>query len=490
MPKNKIILSIKGRTFDEIRDDDLTVSYGTLPNNYNKVELIKAILNKININMLTIGKSENSNRLNLFNDFNGKAYYDGIAGVLKKTNIAIKDDEVNNQTFDVKLQITTKFDDEKPYFLATMLLYDKIALNDNTVPSNEDEIFDYLLLYRFKELLQKACLKGLYKTYRRFECNDERLRGSIDIARHIKLNAGQNNGKIAYSYRERTTNNYLNYLIVAAYMHLKDKYYDLVVDTIDSNFDLLSVINQLKNDTGYIKGGLKSIISKNLKAITHPLYTEYEELRVISIKILRDEGLSIFDGEDEDTNGILFYVPDLWESFLESRMYKYVDCLKNKEIALKPQAELSVLSKAKNSYFFKTRPDYVFFDSQGKPFLILDAKFKPAWENSIKEDTRLDSNLLNDYSKCLRDMVDFSAKSTGIIFPCCTESYQDFPFDCSAIKHYVSDYNTVNCFYTIPVQVPSAKDFSYSIWKSKFDECVKNDISKLDKILKSLSTSI
>ena len=510
MDNEKICVTIKGKTYDNINDVDLTVTKGSIPDGCDKGTLIRAILDrigeKIAKNDFFIGSSKNTvgNNLKLYSEFGGGFYYGGIAGVLR-TPVTVSLPETSDSSdvtvmkLDVKLQITTKFDNsDKPYFLATMLLYDKLTLSKNMVPSNEEEIFDYLLLFRFKEQLQQACLKGLFRTYRRFERNDEKLRGAIDIARHIKLNAGQNNGKIAYSYRENTTNNFLNYLIVAAYTHLKEKYYDLVVENIDSNFDLLSVINQLKNDTGFIKGGLRNIISKNLRAITHPLYTEYEELRITSIRILRDEGLSIFDGEDDDTEGILFYVPDLWESFLENAMDKYLDCLRKNTVKLKSQEILYALSRPGSqtntnsirNFFFETRPDYVFYNVD-TPIMVLDAKFRPAWEDSIRNHNSI-SSLLDDFTKCLRDMCDFGVHHSGVIFPFCVGKNDDALFSSGnieqrieqIIKHSISCYNTTDAFYTIPIRVPLSENVSsYSDWRSEFDKCLAEDIKTLNTII-------
>lgn len=506
MINKKICVTIKGKTFAAIGEDNLTADDEAF-NSYaiDKICLIKEILDKISVKTGTkgiiIGHSKNTgnNNLKLYSEFNGSLFFGGIAGVLHipvTVSLPLKSDSsdipvMKQVSLDVKLQLTTKFDvSEKPYFLATMLLYDKLTLSNNTVPTSEDDIYDYMLLFWFKEQLQKACLKGLFKTYRCFEQNDEKLRGTIDIARHIKLNIGQNNGKIAYRYRENTTNNYLNYLIVAAYTHLKEKYYDLVVENIDSNFDLLSVINRLKNDTGYIRGGLKSIISKNLRAITHPLYTEYEDLRITSIRILRDEGLSIFDGKDDDTEGILFYVPDLWESFLENAMDKYLDCLRKNTVKLKSQEILYALSRPgsdtdKNrieNFFFETRPDYVFY-KDANPIMVLDAKFRPAWESSIKNQSI--SSLSDDFTKCLRDMCDFGVHDAGVIFPFCTSENDEDLFSPNNIRHTISCYNETDSFYTIPIRVPSGENVSYSEWRSEFDKTLEDDIKSVDYIIKN-----
>ena len=209
-----------------------------------------------------------------FGPENDRGYFCGVVGVIRKL-LSIKLDDENDEMiqFNVTLQIKSRLDVNskneisKPFFLSTMLLRDKLKLSNNTVPSNEDEIFDYLLLFCFIEQLEKAQLKGYYKTYRRFEKNDDKVKGTLDIARHIRLNAGQKNGRIAYSYRENTINNYLNQLIVAAYYHLKNKYYDLVEDNFDSNNELKGVITFLSNETSFLDTNIKSILKNNVKTI-------------------------------------------------------------------------------------------------------------------------------------------------------------------------------------------------------------------------------
>lgn len=404
-----------------------------------------------------------------------RGYFCGVIGIIRK-QISVtlySDDEENKYLFNATLQIKSRLDvDEnnnigKPYFLSTLLLRDKIELNDNTVPNNEDEILDYLLLFWFKTQLQRACLKGYYKTYRKFERNDDRVRGNIDVARHIRMNMGQNNGKIAYSYRENTIDNYLNQLIVAAYHHLKNKYYDLVADNFDNNIDLKNSIDFLSYETNYSASTTNSLINKNAKTISHPYFTEYEELRLTCIKILRDEGISIFDGNSsQETQGILFYLPDLWEEFLEDEV---INNNIPAEILCKSQYQVLNFGFWENgTYTFKqnTFPDFVFFNNN-QPFMILDAKFKPRWIAAFEGEPL--SEVMEDYNKCIRDMVATNSHATGVIFPIDKE----VEINDSNTRHRISEYNNTDYFYTIPVYVPCSKG-SYSEWSARFKESLNN----------------
>lgn len=434
-----------------------------------------------------------------------KGYFAGIVGVIKKQiKISLESENpteknpADSYIFNVTLQVKSRLDvDEKgqpakPYFLSTMLLRDKLQLNDHTVPNSEDELFDYLLLFWFKEQLQEACLKGYYKTYRRFYNNDDRLKGSIDVARHIKLNMGQRNGRIAYTYRENTINNFLNHMIVAAYEHLKKKYYDLVVENFDSNIELKGTIDFLKSEIGYSDINAHTLISKNMKSIAHPFFTEYEQLRIICLKILRDEGISIFDGTSEqETEGILFYLPDLWELYLKDEVLdkglpnhvtcKTHECVRNFGV-LKDDKRYECKQK--------TYPDYVFYtktDSNESPFMLLDAKFKPKWEAVLKEDGCKVNEVMEDYNKCLRDMVAINANATGVIFP--TNKFVELremsDIETSRIiKHSISQYNEQSFFYTIPVQVPVVdSDMQYLEWQKGFQEKLNQSISVIKDIV-------
>lgn len=80
---------------------------------------------------------------------------------------------------------------------------------------------DTLLVSMFLHQLNCAAKKGFYRTYRTYKKNDSRLRGTIDIPRHLKENLLLNNGKVAYSYREYTVDNPVNELIFAAYYYVK-----------------------------------------------------------------------------------------------------------------------------------------------------------------------------------------------------------------------------------------------------------------------------
>lgn len=328
------------------------------------------------------------------------------------------------------------------------------------------------MLFLYKQKLEEAYFKGYYRTYHRFENNDDRLKGSIDIARHIKLNMGLANGKIAYSYREKTIDNYLNHLIIEAYHYMKKKYPDMVIDNIDNEYDLFGIIKTLEYIIGYPKYDKKTIISKNVNPISHPFYTEYNDLRNVSLQIMRDEGVSIYDGTEEDVYGLLFYIPGLWENYL-------IDFLKSDNYQLKTQESTKIFGDQADA-----RPDFVFFNN-GIPFMILDAKFKPKWGDFINNGSSLSNRTVNfasiedDYNKCIRDMNAFNSHAAGAIFP------TNINIQKESFEYSISEINLFDRFYAYPIFIPSDDNRTYEEWLqvlnnhcSSISNKIKNDINK------------
>ena len=112
-----------------------------------------------------------------------------------------------------KLKISSRFDEgNEDFFLHYMLMkVFNINLFDLNYGSTEDDALD-LLMFLFPRFLHEALKQGVYKEYKRFEHNDARVKGTIDIARHIKYNV-PDNGKIAYNTRDYSYDNNITQLI-------------------------------------------------------------------------------------------------------------------------------------------------------------------------------------------------------------------------------------------------------------------------------------
>ena len=391
--------------------------------------------------------------------------------------------KINDEEYilDITLEIHSRFDVvnnkiASPFFLTTMLKKGReLKTTGNDIKENpNDYFFDFLLVFKFATVLKEAYEKGYYRTYQKFQRNDDRLKGTIDIARYIKENMGMNNGKISYSHKEKTINNYLNHLLLETYDYIREKYENLFYSILDSDEIISKLIHNLRYEINYPMYSKKEILSKNVNSITHPFYTEYEQLREVCFKIMRDEGTSIFDGNDYEVEGILYYIPDLWEEFLQ---YYLED---STEYYLTSQCEIMIFDfDDDHKYMQETKPDFVFFSDLDRknPYMILDAKFIPAWAELIR-DKKWNKKLAKDYNKCIRDMNSINAHATGIICPINDE------FDEKTVVHNISKYNTKDKFYTFGISVPIIQsDDRYEIWENKFYDNFNKTINLIKDII-------
>ena len=418
----------------------------------------------------------------------GKDIIGGYVGVVRKRIYRYAEKE-----YDITLQIKSRFDKgSKPYFLETMLLdtFEENYIKENDLRINDDNFFDFLLVYLFKNAVTEASRKGVYRKYCRFEGNNSRLKGSIDIARHIRLNMGMQNGRIAYSYRENTIDNPLNRLIYAAHKRLKERFSNnpTTMSLLDSS-GITNYLNILHSSMDLYSTNVKTILPQNLQPIAHPYYTEYEKLRQVCLKVFHDEYLTLFDpDQDSEADTILLYIPTLWENYLKNQFARYdlgiVEAQKERNYFY----ELSDPDKnerltSKPDFILTSRPDFVFYKDNkdyedDKPFMILDAKFKPNWGKCMKSPpdySRFDDN---DFNKCLRDMIIFETNRTGVIFPAYEKDTKTIYKECCIIEN--------KYFYMHAVKVPeSSDDTTYEEWHSAFTENLKRVCDKIRESIKN-----
>jgi len=208
------------------------------------------------------------------------------------------------------------------YFLHYML---QKILNINLVSldishSYQEQIHQ-LLMYFFPSLLNKALRKGIFRQYRRYRYNDINIKGSIDVARHIKENTPFL-GRVAYSTREFTKDNYLIQLIRHTIEHIRT--------SSRSGWALLNSTDETRQNVNavelatlsYSMGDRRRIIIENKKtSARHTYYTEYRELQHLCLMIL-DYKKHDLKG-DKDMHGILFDVSWLWEEYLYTLLREF-----------------------------------------------------------------------------------------------------------------------------------------------------------------------
>lgn len=473
----------KEATFDGSEKKGLKKSLSEIYQNKDlQLNLLKSFLEKSqeNINKLLLDKNLTDDEKQLYTYHKQQMFFGGLVGV-----VSIKEFPLNgNDVVDITLQINTRLDkssfnneNNKPYFLMTLLFNGFVPLSNSQVNRDSEGLTDMLLLYSFIEKYRDAYVKGYFKTYHSFEENDSKVKGSINVPKHIKLNAGMDNGKIAYSHKEKTESNYINHLIIAAYEQLKRKYYQQTISSFKTCDYLRQSIENLKYLINYPQYSKKVLVSKNMNPLSHPYYTEYEDMRKICLKILREEKVSVFSGSEADkVEGILMYVPKLWEKYIENYL---------RNIKYKAQDKIRILDvNSSGEYRQLTQPDFVFYNGE-HPFMILDAKFKPGWMN-VATTGEIGELLFEDYNKCLRDMVSINSHASGVIFPTNDNiANRDSNFERAdesfEYKHNISKFNSIDKFYTFPVFIPKIEG-DFTLWKQKFSE----NCSKTFEIIKNI----
>jgi 5-methylcytosine-specific restriction endonuclease McrBC regulatory subunit McrC len=227
----------------------------------------------------------------------------------------------------VQLQIGSRFDSghPRPYFLTYLLgrVFGGSVVRE--VDIGQESMWDLLLAFAFRRKLLEAAAVGLFKEYRTMHHDDLRLRGRIDLARHLRTNVPFR-GKVAYVTREASFDNPLNHLIRHAMAKVARKWPRL----LEGDAALAGMVRQLgQNTPSWTFSDARGCLGRteNRKPVRHPYFqAAYEPLRKICRSILHDEGAGLYQQEQE-ADGVLFDGAWLWEEYLwillEPRGYQH-----------------------------------------------------------------------------------------------------------------------------------------------------------------------
>ena len=275
------------------------------------------------------------------------------------------------------------------YLLDRVLDYPNIVnLNSDADPNNR--LYNYLL-FLFPYYLKEAMRKGLDKEYVRHQYNDENVKGTIDVVRHIEKNTPFV-GKIAYSQREFSYDNPLLELIRHTIEFIKNKPYGMVL------------LSKAKEEVGRVIDATPSyevcdrrkVIEQNKKnTIRHAYFREYRSLQRLCLLILQHQKHQIGKGKKQ-IYGILFDGAWLWEEYVNLLVKEYFYHPMNKA------------GKGKQRLFSNSispiYPDFIGKNEQNR--IIADAKYKRI--GNIKSD---------DYLQVLAYMYRFDAKMGFYLYP-------------------------------------------------------------------------
>lgn len=259
------------------------------------------------------------------------------------------------------------------------------------IDANQDNRLYSLLLFLFPHYLNAALRKGIFKTYIRNQYNDQNVKGTIDVARHITKNTPFI-GNVAYNRREFSYDNYLMELIRHTIEFIKRKPYgnNLLRKAKDG---ITAVVDITKQYEYYDR---KSVIIENKKTpVRHAYYNEYRALQRLCIMILHHEKHQIGSGVRQ-IHGILFDGAWLFEEYINSLIGHIFYHPKNRG------------SQGAQRLFYGNvgliYPDFIGRDKMNR--VIADAKYKPIGNIGNK-----------DYLQVLAYMFRFDAKQGYYIYP-------------------------------------------------------------------------
>lgn len=295
---------------------------------------------------------------------------------------------------DERIVIESRFSKgENDYFFQYLL--EKVLdfpnfINFETNVNQDDKLFN-LLLFLFPRYLRQATRKGLFKTYIRKNYNDGNVRGTINVAEHIRKNTPFI-GNISYSQREYSYDNYLIELIRHTIEYIKRKNYGRML--LNSVKDEVKLITEATPN--YKAGDRRKIIEANRKnVVRHAYYHEYRALQQLCILILKNEQHQYGNGARK-VYGILFDGAWLWEEYVNSLIG---------EIFYHPMNKAgSGAQRLFSGNYGLIYPDFISKSESNR--VIADAKYKP-----------IDNIGNKDYLQVLAYMFRFDAKKGFFLYP-------------------------------------------------------------------------
>lgn len=295
---------------------------------------------------------------------------------------------------DERLIIGSRFSEKNNDFFLQYLIekvFDLPNIVDLTTDANQhNQLFNFLL-FLFPYYLKSAMRKGLFKRYICNAYNDENVRGRIDIARHITQNTPFL-GKVAYSQREFSYDNYLTELIRHTIEFIKKK--PLGAKLLVKVKDEVKLI--VESTSSFDQYERQKIIELNKKrVIKHAYFHEYFALQRLCLLIIQNRNHQIGTGSRQ-IYGILFDGAWLWEEYINliigDLFYHPMNKCKSG-----PQH----LFDGKKGQIF---PDFISKNRERR--IIADAKYKPILNISNK-----------DYLQLLAYMFRFDSNLGLYIYP-------------------------------------------------------------------------
>lgn len=360
---------------------------------------------------------------------------------------------------DKQLFIGSRFSNgENDFFLRYML--DRVLELPNIVDfetnaDNDGTMFS-ILVCLFPRYLRLAMRKGLFKTYIRNEYNDENVKGTIDVSRHISQNTPFI-GNVAYSQREYSFDNYMMELVRHTIEYIKKKPYskNLILKAKD---EVNAVINATPEFDTHDK---RKIITQNQHTmVRHAYYREYRALQQLCLLLLQNQNHRLGSGSNR-LYGILFDGAWLWEEYINKLVGAHFYHPMNK----KGQGAQRLFTDTDNIKQGLIYPDFISKNSTNR--IVADAKYKP-----------IDNIGNKDYLQLLAYMFRFDAQKGYYFYPK-TEYEDDLVFKLNKGTTYEKNVEPRESVLiskiglSIPSNADSYSTFVCDIQKSENEICIK-----------------
>ncbi len=303
---------------------------------------------------------------------------------------------------DERLVIESRFSDDGDDFFLEYLLTKVTGCCPNLVNLKTDanldtQLFNWLI-FLFPHVLKSALRKGTYKTYIRRELNDGNVRGTIDVARHLRDNTPFL-GKVAYVQRQFTVDNRLMELVRHTIEYFKREKDGRIVLS-----EMRDEIAKVTESTPFYRAceRWEVIVANKRNPIRHSYFREYQALQSLCLMILQHQRHSIGGGRDR-VFGILFDGSWLWEEYVNELIgdaFYHPENRKGDKGNPQPIFCDFVTGKCVGKMF----PD--FLGRGANRDVIADAKYKP--KQNIGQD---------DYFQILSYMFRFDAKKGYFLYP-------------------------------------------------------------------------
>ena len=452
--------------------------YSELPNNLQSdpdeaEKLRNCLLNLSADQVLSIPEMTETEKdsFRILTNFNGKYWTQNYIGLL--------------QIEEKNVFIGSRFDDES-FFFTQYILDRALGMNINILQNMDPgvgsgDILEQLLAFVFAAQIERAYRKGLYRRYRTYECNDSKVKGKIDITRHIRLNP-LNNGKIAYSYREYTADNDVNKMIFTAYTYLQKRHPNIMKNLEKKRKTVGECITQFRNIMQPAsRQEAQKLVQRERRKITHSIYHDWEEVRKTAILILRHMGIFVRDAQAEKTiHGVLINMNWVWEQYLQSILE---DEIKGKGYTFQPQDEKNIFIRNKNP-LHTLKTDLCIYKDE-KSALILDAKYKNAWSDAVQnKNGNFDERVREDYFQILAYMYGFRCNKAGIFCPCPDKnsSHSEYEY----YEYTITKDREEEKFYLLPLYIPHSQESKNNSFKSFKEVMEKTNERKFKNQVKKI----